>query len=107
MLSDLSVAADHQSDFEQYCKKESVDLGKIDFSVQVLTTGYWPTYKMFDLILPPSMVKCIQVFQQYYESKTSHRCLKWAHELGNASVKADYGKKSYDLQAGNAFSPIV
>ena len=27
--------------------------GGIDFSVDVLTTGYWPTYKMLEINLPP------------------------------------------------------
>ena len=40
----------------------SVGLGKLEFSVQVLTTGHWPTYKSYDTInLPPAMLKCTQV----------------------------------------------
>lgn len=42
----------------------SIGLGKLEFSVQVLTTGHWPTYKVYDNInLPPAMLKCTQVRQ--------------------------------------------
>lgn len=38
-----------------------VGLGKLEFSVQVLTTGHWPYYKNFDTIqLPPIMQRCTQ-----------------------------------------------
>jgi hypothetical protein len=37
-------------------------LGKLDFSVQVLTTGHWPFYKPFDTMnLPPIMQRAVQV----------------------------------------------
>ena len=59
MLNDLAIGHDHQADFESYVKADSSrSTGKLDFSVQVLTTGYWPTYKTMDVNLPPSMVKC-------------------------------------------------
>ena len=40
-------------------------------SVQVLTTGNWPTYKVMDLNLPPVMQRCVQFFQQYYNMEVS------------------------------------
>jgi hypothetical protein len=37
-------------------------LGKLDFSVQVLTTGHWPFYKPYDtMTLPPIMQRAVQV----------------------------------------------
>jgi cullin 1 len=90
MLNDLSIGADHAKSFEEFLKKDfSGDsmavispkatggvqgyssnlpanksaMGKLDFSVQVLTTGYWPTYKPCDCMLPPIMSACTQVFK--------------------------------------------
>jgi cullin 1 len=76
MLNDLSIGADHAKSFEEYLKVASSAnavnahtqalvqaMGKIDFSVQVLTTGYWPTYKTCDVNLPTTMQKCTQVFK--------------------------------------------
>jgi len=69
----------------------------IEFGVEVLTTGHWPTYKQVDLALPEHMVICTEVYKRFYEAKTQHRCLKWVHSLGSAVVKANF-KRNYDLQ---------
>lgn len=29
--------------------------------MQVLTTGYWPTYTQLDVVLPPEMNNCLNV----------------------------------------------
>lgn len=65
-------------------------------SYQVLTTGFWPSYKMLDLSFPSELAKCMEVYNTYYDTRTSHRQLKWVHSLGNASIKANL-KKAYDL----------
>jgi cullin 1 len=46
MLNDLAVGADHQSDFEAYCREQGTPTGRVEFGVQVLTTGHWPSYKV-------------------------------------------------------------
>ena len=46
MLNDLAIGVDHQSDFDTHTKEHKSNLGKVEFSVQVLTTGYWPTYQV-------------------------------------------------------------
>merc|ERR1719197_1425328 len=57
-----------------------------DLTVQVLTTGFWPTYKSDDLNLPKEMVACIETFRSFYDGRTSHRRLRWVHSLGSATV---------------------
>ena len=103
MINDLVVGTDHKVQFEEYCvSKEKLSPGtEIDFGVQVLTTGYWPTYKGYDgLILPPIMAKCVQVFSEFYTEETNHgtRRLQWIHSQGNAEVRAKLGKSRYELQ---------
>lgn len=101
MLNDLIIGTDHTKQFEDHCKENSIakeQVGRTEFSVQVLTTGYWPSYRTQDVNLPPSMTKCAQVFKNYYETTTTHRRLQWIHVLGNATIKATFGKKTYDLQ---------
>lgn len=68
----------------------------LDFGVQVLTTGFWPTYELFDVTLPGEMAKCVEVFSAYYGQVTSHRQLKWVLSLGQATIRANM-KKPYDL----------
>jgi cullin 1 len=100
MLNDLSVGMGHAASFEKFCKEnqDKTGLGSLDFNVQVLTTGHWPSYKQVDLILPPTMQRCVQVYKDYYDAKTSHRRLQWTHALGNCKVKGIFAKKkAYEL----------
>lgn len=95
MLSDLAVGSDQRSEFEAKMKQHDA---KLDFSVQVLTTGFWPTYKSPEVALTPEMSKCMAVFKEWHDNKHAKRKLSWMFSLGNASVRATFGKKSYDLQ---------
>jgi cullin 1 len=63
MLTDLQIGKDHQASFEKFYKDGNLlsFANSMDFSVQVLTTGYWPTYKLYDVVLPPAMSSCCQV----------------------------------------------
>lgn len=78
MLTDLNIANDHHTLFEKFVKEKGIVLGAlppsaasstsgsgstapVEFGVQVLTTGYWPTYKVYDVILPPVMNQCTKV----------------------------------------------
>ncbi|CAK9005115.1 Cullin-1 (OsCUL1) (OsCUL1-1) [Durusdinium trenchii] len=76
---------------------ECVTVGNIEFSVDVLTTGHWPSYKMVNIVLPREFDDCMDVYKKFYASKTSHRCLKWVFSLGNATVRAAF-KRPYDIQ---------
>jgi len=102
MINDLVIGTDHKVQFDEYCvskaKLEGLD---VEFGVQVLTTGFWPTYKSYDgLTLPPVMAKCVQVFSSFYTEETNHgaRRLQWVHSHGNAEVRGKFGRNRYDIQ---------
>lgn len=97
MLNDLSIGTDHQRDFTAHLEKKSITL-PTDFSVQVLTTGFWPSYQLLDVKLPKEMAGCTDIFEKYYLDRTSHRTLKFVYSLGNATVRATFTKKWFDLQ---------
>jgi len=97
MMNDLAIGADHASEFEEYYRglKKQND---IDFSVQVLTTGYWPNFRPVNLVFPSELNRCMNIFKEYYDRKYSKRRLSWMHSLGNLSIKAMYpNSKTYDL----------
>lgn len=100
MLNDLAMGSDQSASFDKFCRESSdrLGLGKLEFSVQVLTTGHWPTYKAVDVLLPTAMQRCITVFVDHYNAKNTAKRLQWVHSLGNATVKGVFGKKSFDLQ---------
>ena len=45
MVTDLTLAREKQQDFERW-KDETNQEIPIDVNVTVLTTGFWPTYKV-------------------------------------------------------------
>lgn len=95
MLADLAVGSQQRSEFEQ--RMRQVDT-KLDFGVQVLTTGFWPTYKSPEVTLTEEMAKCMNVFKEWHDQKHQKRKLTWVLTQGNASVRGIFGKKSYDIQ---------
>lgn len=95
MLNDLAVGSDQKSEFDDHAQNQNLG---IDFSVQVLTTGYWPTYKSSSVAITDEMQKCIGVFMNWHDKRHQQRKLTWVYTLGNASVRATFGKKTYDLQ---------
>ncbi len=95
MLNDLVVGSDQKSEFDSKIREEKL---KVDFGVQVLTGGFWPTYLYPEVTVPSEMNKCLDTFEEWHNKKHQQRKLKWVFSQGNATVKAVYGKKTYDLQ---------
>ncbi|KAJ3669563.1 hypothetical protein LUZ60_011513 [Juncus effusus] len=97
MVKDLALAREHQTNFEEYLKSNSQVNAGLDLSVTVLTTGFWPSYKSFDLNLPSEMVRCVEVFKEFYEGKTKHRKLTWIYSLGTCNINAKFEAKNIEL----------
>ncbi|PPR85945.1 hypothetical protein GOBAR_AA34746 [Gossypium barbadense] len=55
MVTDVVLAKEHQSSFQEYLRNNPDVHPGLDFTVTVLTTGFWPSYKWFDLSLPSEM----------------------------------------------------
>ncbi|KAI3838692.1 hypothetical protein MKX03_013382, partial [Papaver bracteatum] len=59
---------------------------RIDLTVIVLTTGFWPSYESLDLNLLVEMVKC-----------TKHKKLTWQYSLGTCNVVGKFQKTPIEL----------
>ncbi|KAK3441043.1 hypothetical protein EUGRSUZ_B01294 [Eucalyptus grandis] len=97
MVTDLMLAKENQTSFEEYLSNNPNANPGIDLTVMVLNTGFWPSYKSFDLNVPAEMVKCIEVFREFYQRKTKHRNLKWIYSLGTCNIIGNFEPKSMDL----------
>ncbi|KAL1318020.1 hypothetical protein HN51_070265 [Arachis hypogaea] len=97
MVMDLTLARDNQMKFEEYLRDNTHVNPGIDLTVTVLTTGFWPSYKSFDLNLPVEMVKCVEVFKEFYETKTKHRKLTWIYSLGTCHIIGKFEPKTIEL----------
>lgn len=109
MITDLSLASEFQKDFKEHCEQlpdGKAALGGIEFTVTVLTTGFWPSYQVQDANLCPEMQKAIQVFHNYYNGRTNHRRLQWIHSLGQATIAAKLNGRRHDLIV-NSYQALV
>ncbi|CBJ29134.1 conserved unknown protein [Ectocarpus siliculosus] len=103
MMNDLAIGGDHEAAFSAYLKDgqetRKIDVAKIDFNVQVLTTDYWPAYKPMEVTPPSTMKEVHRGLQEVLrrDHVTFKRRLGWSHTLGNVTIRAKY-QKSYDLQ---------
>ncbi|KAF7837843.1 cullin-1 [Senna tora] len=98
MVTDLTLAKENQTSFEEYLSNNpnAADPG-IDLTVTVLTTGFWPSYKSFDLNLPAEMIRCVEVFKEFYQTKTKHRKLTWIYSLGTCNISGKFEPKTMEL----------
>ena len=69
----------------------------LDMSVNVLTTGYWPSEKLIPATLPKELATCSQVFSEFYLSKQSGRKLVWHNSLGTCIMKVQFKKGPKEL----------
>lgn len=53
----MTLARENQTSFEEYLSNNPRAHPGIDLTVTVLTTGFWPSYKSFDINLPAEMVR--------------------------------------------------
>lgn len=97
MIIDMRSAQDHEIGFKEFVAQRQVDLGNIDFTVQTLTSGFWPTYQPEELKLAGEMKQCIDAFMAYYNTKTNNRVLRWIHRLGTVTMTGNFVKRKIDL----------
>ncbi|MBA0700766.1 hypothetical protein Goari_027163 [Gossypium aridum] len=43
------------------------------------------------------MVKCVEVFKGFYETKTKHRKLTWIYSLGTCHINGKFEQKIIEL----------
>ncbi|XLS98249.1 hypothetical protein HN51_040984 [Arachis hypogaea] len=56
VVTNLTLAKENQTSFEEYLSNNPNTDPGIDLTVIVLTTGFWPSYKSFNLNLPAKMI---------------------------------------------------
>nr|GEV02965.1 cullin-1-like [Tanacetum cinerariifolium] len=100
MVTDLALAKENHSQFNEYLSNNPLAGPGIDLTVTVLTTGFWPSYKSSDLCLPVEMVRCVEVFKEFYQTKTKHRKLTWIYSLGTCNVNGKFDQKTIELILG-------
>ena len=78
----------------------------IETNIQVLTTGFWPTYTSYDIILPPELLQHQNQFIQYYNIKYQGRRLSWQYSLDRCILKVRFSRGIKELEL-SLFQTIV
>ncbi|KAK3441038.1 hypothetical protein EUGRSUZ_B01289, partial [Eucalyptus grandis] len=97
MVMDWTSGKHHQTIFEEYLKKNKKANPGIDLKVTTLTTGFWPSYKSFDLNLPAEVQKGIEVFGEFYQTKVKKQKLTWIYSLGTCNIIGKFEPKTMEL----------
>ncbi|KYQ88157.1 cullin B [Tieghemostelium lacteum] len=102
MFTDITLSTETNEQFKQFLTSKNASIGKIDFSILVLTSGSWSLHSQTSsFIVPSELTLCISAFQEFYHSQHQGRKLNWLHHLCKADVKSNFTKRSYDFQVTN------
>jgi len=96
MFKDMIISKDLVSDFNKDIKYSS-RIGNISLYVNVLTSGFWPSYPQSNYNMPKELLECQNAFSDYYLNSHSGRILQWQNSLGFCILKADFPKSSKEL----------
>ena len=99
MFLDMKTSNDTMQDF-QTTLAATTDSGAPEgpaLSVQVLTTGSWPTQSGAKCELPKDIESSCERFKAFYLSKHTGRRLTWQTNMGTADLRADFEGRKYEL----------
>ncbi|GLJ35961.1 hypothetical protein SUGI_0721480 [Cryptomeria japonica] len=99
MLSDWALAKKTQLDFEEYLSQNPLHpCSGIEFSVTVLTSGFWPSYRSPEsLVLPVEMVRHLESFKEFYKRENMNRRLTWKHSMGTCTITGRFDQGEIQL----------
>ncbi|RYR64882.1 hypothetical protein Ahy_A03g010909 isoform A [Arachis hypogaea] len=89
MFTDMKTSQDTMQGF--YASHPELVDGPT-LTVQVLTTGSWPTQSSVTCNLPAEMSALCEKFRSYYLGTHTGRRLSWQTNMGTADLKATFGK---------------
>lgn len=71
-------------------------------TVQVLTSGFWPTDMAPMCALPPALTKMISSFETFYLARHNGRKLAWLVNMGTADVRATFSGSAEEGEGAKA-----
>ncbi|EGG13492.1 cullin B [Cavenderia fasciculata] len=102
MFTDITLSGETNEEFKRHIDMNNVPMGKVDFSILVLTSGSWSLHSQTSSFnVPQELIICMEGFTNYYQTKHQGRRLNWLHHLSKAEVKSTHLKKPYEFQVTN------
>lgn len=94
MFKDVDLSHDVMTGFRQAPIAASAG---VDMSVNVLTSGFWPSYPVSECVLPEELSSSQNVFKDFYLSKHTGRRLVWYNSLATCLLKAKFDSGTKEL----------
>lgn len=98
MFQDIGVSKDLNDRFREKLREKNVT-SKLDFSIQVLSSGSWPFQQSFTFTLPYELSLSVQQFTDFYAAHYSGRKLNWLYNMSKGDLITTCFRNRYTLQA--------
>eukprot|EP00668_Euglena_longa_P014540 GGOE01018530.1.p1 GENE.GGOE01018530.1~~GGOE01018530.1.p1 ORF type:complete len:767 (+),score=353.77 GGOE01018530.1:79-2379(+) len=105
MINDRNVSEETQGHFREYLRRERIS-PPCEFTTQVLTTGFWPAFKVDTLDCPDQVKTMMGTFRAFYDQRTQSRVLRWVHSLATATLSSRFPKGEKELSM-NAYQACI
>ncbi|KAJ3787004.1 Cullin-domain-containing protein [Lentinula aff. detonsa] len=106
MFHDIKISTDNMQSYREHLAKSSMS-PKIDISVIVMTSTFWPTsHSSSPCNLPQQLLDTVKPFERFYYSRHSGRRLSWQLSLGNVDVRVAFKSKQHDLNVAT-FAVVI
>ncbi|KAF7721621.1 Cullin-4B [Apophysomyces ossiformis] len=94
MLRDIKYSNDLMNEFKAIAYG---NMSNLNFKVNVLTHGFWPSYLPIEITLPPEFVHVQDLYKNFYTTKFTGRRLTWQNSLGVCEVLGNFSNCTKDL----------
>jgi cullin-4 len=103
MFTDMDISKDVMNAYSLHVRESTMmneegDSTMMEFSVQVLSSGYWPTPTNTDVVIPSVLSHQLSKFKTFYNDKYQGRRLAWSHNLDKCIVVARFPKGKKELE---------
>lgn len=107
MFQDIGLSKDLNEKYKEFLTANSQLTSKIDFSIQVLSSGSWPFVQSSQFRLPSELEQSVQRFNSFYAKLHSGRKLNWLYNMCKGEMKTNCFRNAYILQVTNNLSLIM
>lgn len=107
MIKDIEVSEEMSKDFQTSDIRMESKI-KIDMDINILTTGFWPSFQPVDAKLPTEMSEMQNLFNKFYTMKHNGRHLIWINTHGSCVVRTPFSFKSGKIElTASVFQVVV
>lgn len=106
MFTDTSLSKDITEKYKQHLATKNVNLG-LDFSIMVLGSGAWPFTQSPIFDIPVPLTKCMDSFNEFYQTQHTGRKLTWLLTQCRGELSAYGFQRKYTFTATTAQMAVL